>query len=105
MYHVDITEPAEQDIQAAVKYIAEDLKNPIAADRLLNNAVEAILSLEEMPLRYPLVDDEVIAGFGLRFFPVRNYLVFYSVQEKAKTVLIERFIYGKRDWITILQGE
>jgi len=105
MYRIDITEPAEQDIQAAAKYISEELKNPMAADRLLNDVGEAVCSLEEMPFRYALVDNATLARLGFRFFPIRNYLVFYVVREETKTVVIERFLYGKRDWITILRGE
>ena len=105
MYHIDITEPAEQDIQAAANYISKELKNSVAADRLLDAVDEVICSLEELPLRYALVNDDALANRGFRFFPVRNYLVFYIVREKTKTVVIERFLYGGRDWISILQGK
>jgi toxin ParE1/3/4 len=102
-YHVEMTEPAEQDIMDAVKYISEQLHNPIAADRLLDEAAKAISSLEEMPKRQSLVRDDHLARIGFRLFPVRNYLLFYVVREKAKKVVIERFLYGGRDWISILK--
>ena len=105
MYLIKITEPAEKDLQDAAKYIAVELKNASAAVRLLDATYEAVYSLEEMPTRHALVDDESLAGRGIRFFPVHNYLVFYVVREETKTVFIERFLYGRRDWITILRGE
>ena len=58
-----------------------------------------------MPLRYPLVADKVLAGQGIRFFPVNNYLVFYAVRKNKKTVVIERVIYKRRDWLAILKEE
>jgi plasmid stabilization system protein ParE len=70
----------------------------------LNDAEKAIYSLEEMPLRYPLVADEFLASQGFRFFPVHKYLVFYVVREETNIVVIERFLYGKRDWAAILSG-
>ena len=105
MYFIKITEPAEGDLLDAAQYIAIDLKNRIAANRLLDDVDEAIYSLEEMPSRHALVDDDVLAGYGIRFFPVHNYLVFYVIREEIKTVVIERFLYSRRDWITILRGE
>ena len=104
-YLVKITEPAERDLQDAAKYIAIELKNRTAAERLLDDVYEAVYSLEEMPSRHALVDDEILAGRGVRFFRVRNYLVFYAIREEIKTVVIERFLYGRRDWITILRAE
>lgn len=104
MYHIDITEPAELDMLEAATYIAVELHNRAAADRLLDDAIEAINSLEEMPQRHPLVDDAYLTDRGFRSFPVHNYLVFYAVREARKTVVIERFIYGKRDWVNILKS-
>ena len=104
-YLIKITEPAERDLQDAVKYIATELKNRTAAERLLDDAGKAIYSLEEMPSRHTLVNDEALAGYGIRVFPVHNYLVFYAIREEIKTVIIERFLYSRRDWVTILHGE
>jgi len=104
MYQVNITEPAEQDIRKAANYIAKELQNCTAAERLLNDVDEAVCSLEEMPHRFALVDDEVLALAGIRVMPVHNYLVFYVVREESKIVMIERFLYGRRDWVAILKG-
>ena len=104
MYQIKITEPAENDIQSAINYIVRDLKNPAAALQLFDDAYEAINSLEDMPFRHPLVKDEILASYGFRFFPVDNYIVFYVVREETETVVIERFLYNRRDWGSILKG-
>ena len=105
MYSIDITVYAEQDMQKAAEYIATALHNQTAAEQLLDDTEKAIFSLEEMPLRFPLVADEVLASLGFRFIPVHNYLVFYIVREDKNTVVIERFLYGRRDWISILSNK
>ena len=105
MYQIIITEPADYDMTEAAVYIAEKLYNPTAAYRLIDEAHKAIFSLDEMPQRHRLVDDEYLASCGMRFFPVRNYLVFYIIHEENKTVEIERFIYSARNWAAILKGE
>jgi len=105
MYTIKITESAENDLLDTARYIAKELKNRMAADHLLDDVDKAINSLKEMPQRHAIVVDEVLANLGFRFFPVRNYLIFYVIREENKTVVIERFLYGRRDWITILRND
>ena len=105
MYNIVISEPAEQDIRNAVEYIDEELQNRAAAENFLDDIDKAVLSLTDMPLRYPLVADEILAGWGIRSFPVNNYLVFYVVRTKTKTGVIERVLYKKRDWEAILKND
>ncbi|MDR1563594.1 MAG: type II toxin-antitoxin system RelE/ParE family toxin [Oscillospiraceae bacterium] len=104
-YKIQFTGPAKHDLEAVTKYITEELKNKDAAKNLVLLSREAAFSLEEMPSRNALVRDEALAGQGLRLLPVRNYLIFYVVREEAKTVTIERFLYGRRDWMNILKAE
>ena len=103
MYNIEISEPAEQDIQKTIMYIDEELQNRTAAEKLLDDVEKAIVSLTDMPLRYPLASDKTLAGLGIRYFAVNNYLVFYAVREKTKTIVIERFLHKRRDWDTILK--
>lgn len=51
----------------AVDYIEFSLKNPTAADNLLDVATEQIGSLADLPQKFRLVDDPVILrqGFSL----------------------------------------
>ena len=70
---------------------------------LLNEVAEAILLLQTMPRRYPLVDDEVLALQGIRVFSIKNYLVFYAIREERNTVVIERFLFERRAWNAILK--
>lgn len=59
--------------------------------------MEEIRSLNEMPMRYRLYDDEPWHSQRVRFFPVNNYLVFYLPDETKTTVHVVRIIYGGRD--------
>ncbi|GHV69669.1 hypothetical protein AGMMS49928_12910 [Spirochaetia bacterium] len=47
----------------------------------------------------------LIAALNLRAIKVKNYVVYYSVNEKKQTVRLVRFLYNKRDWINILRGK
>lgn len=58
-----------------------------------------------MPEKYAVVDDEIFSIEGFKFVPVNNYLLFYIVRKETQTVVIQRFIYARRDWINILGTE
>jgi toxin ParE1/3/4 len=105
LYSINITEPAENDIHEAAIYIIEQLLNPPAAGRLVDAIENAIYSLSDMPQRHALVNDDVLARLRIRFMPVNNYLVFYIIREEKRTVVIQRILYGRRDWVSILKRE
>ena len=101
-YTIHITATAERDLLKAADYIEFCLKNPDAADHLLDTADEQISSLAEMPQRYQLVDDPVLSSWGIRFIKVNNYLAFYTIDENKQLVIIVRFLYQKSNWAFIL---
>lgn len=103
-YTVSITDKAERDMENAADYIEFSLKNPIAANNLLAECDKAITGLAEMPERFSLVNDSVLASWGIRCFPVRNYIMFYRIDKAEKTVYILRFLYGRSSWQSILRS-
>ena len=48
-------------------------------------------------VRYPVYRDWPVKTEKIRYFTVKNYVVFYSCNEKNLTVSIVRVIYGGRD--------
>jgi len=102
MYLLNITDTAEEDILNTVKYIADELKTPKAANNLLDEIEKHEEVLENTPAIYPLVPDEYLARKGLRFTLIKNYLMFYTINENEKIVTVIRFLYGRRDWKNIL---
>lgn len=48
-------------------------------------------------------DDPVLKAWGIRLTPVKNHISFYVISGEDRTVYIVRFLYGKRDRITILK--
>lgn len=101
-YRVDLSEPAENDLVMIVRYIASQLNSPISALNLLELLEKQMASLSKSPQRYSLVADERLSKLGYRKLPVKNYVVFFSIDEKSKVVDIERILYGRRDWMQIL---
>ncbi len=103
IYQVHVTSVAERDLNRAADHIEFVLKNPQAADDLIDEAEKQIGSLAEFPKRFQLVDDPVLSSWEIRFVIVNGYLAFYTVSEEDNTVYVVRFLFQKSDWKTILQ--
>lgn len=102
-YNIHITDTAERDIMRAADYIEFALKNPSAADHLLDAVTGRINSLADMPEKFRLVDDPVLASWGIRFIVVNQYLAFYMIDKEKQRVIVVRFLYQKSNWNAILR--
>ena len=101
-YDIHITRAAERDLLNAAAHIEFVLKNPKAADGLLDEAEKQINNLGDFPEKFRLVDDPVLSSWGIRFVIVNNYLAFYIIDEQKNMVIIVRFLYQKSNWNAIL---
>ncbi|MDF2936280.1 MAG: addiction module toxin, RelE/StbE family [Paenibacillaceae bacterium] len=101
-YRVDVSEPAENDLRDIVRYIASQLSAPVSALHMMVLLEEAMTDLADMPQRCPFVVDERLSQLGYRKLTVKNYVVFFSIDEKNRVVDIERILYGRRDWLRLL---
>ncbi len=96
-YAIRITETAKEDLRSIYRYIAHGLLEPQAAANQYGRIKSAIITLAEMPKRHPLYRAEPWHRRGLRQIKVDNYLVFYLVNDKDKTVIVIRVMYAARD--------
>lgn len=101
-YRIDISESAENDLRDIVRYISAQLSAPITALEMLEAIEQAMAGLVEMPHRAAAVADERLATIGYRKLILKNYIIFFSIDEKAKVVDVERILYGRRNWRAIL---
>lgn len=104
MYEVQWTTSAKEDLVCAVTYISDVLKAPFAAEKLLDAVERETEVPAESSCLFPLSHDEHIAHRGIRHVMVKNYMLFYTLEENAKTLTIIRMLYGRRDWIQLLGG-
>jgi len=103
-FDITISEPAQNDIQDIGRYIRDKLHNFYAAHRLLVDLKTRIIKLSDSPFLYPLVHDEYLSAKGVRFFLVRNYSVFYTVDDDTESIIVHRVLYRNRNWSDILKG-
>ncbi len=102
-YKINIAVSAKEDIFEAVDYIEYVLKNPTAADHLLNEVDKKINNLNIHPNKHPLVGDPILAAWGIHMILIENYIAFFIIRDDVVTVI--RFLYQKRDWQNILQND
>lgn len=97
IFNVVYTSEARQDLRDIYEYIAYELLVPEIASGQVDRIMKAARSLEQMPMRYRLYEEEPWHSQGLRFLPVDNYLIFYLSDETNNVVNIIRVMYGGRD--------
>lgn len=94
-YTFRITPLAEQDIDSALGYIAENLCNAKAASDLYMEIESAIERICAFPRSSSdclcfLVQDE-----NIRHVPVDNYVLIYEIVDEFKEIRILRFRYSR----------
>jgi toxin ParE1/3/4 len=86
-----IAPQASADLDNIWYYVAKDSGSIEIADQLIDSITERFFVLAGHPyLGRPRDDD-----FGLRSFPVGEYVIVYLVEDKD--VLILRVVHGRRD--------
>ena len=87
---------ARQQLMHAVLYISEELSAPDAAASLLDEVDDQVSKLSEYPYRHRIYPLMFAMKHEIRFFPVKNYSVFYVIREEEKTVEIWRFLHQRQ---------
>ena len=96
-WEIEFTDQSKRDLRDILDYITYELQEPQVAVKLVRQITQEILSLNQMPMRYRLYEEEPWQSQGLRCFSVKNYLIFYYPDETKNTVYVVRVIYGGRD--------
>ena len=102
MYNIKIAPAAMEELTAIVRHIARDLHNPAAAQGLLDRIETCYTRLETSPYLYELCRDPQLKLRGYRRVILKNYIMFYAVDEEHNTVHILHFVYGPRDYSKLI---
>ncbi len=104
-YTVRIMKSAQNDMREIYRNITDELCNPIAASRRIALIDEAVQSLKSNPDCFPFMRDEYLSSKGFRVIVIKKHLVFFTIREPEHIVSIMRVLYGRRDWLRLLQTE
>lgn len=103
MYKLEILPICKKDIDDIIYYISHNLKNITAAKQLRNLLISSFDKILEFPYGIPVYDSVKVLKNEYRCFKVKNYLVFYIINEKKKIITIMRVLYKKMNFIKILE--
>ncbi|WP_040327243.1 type II toxin-antitoxin system RelE/ParE family toxin [Fannyhessea vaginae] len=96
-YKIKVTRQAKEHLALIREYIATELKEPIIAKRILELLKLEMMSLQTMPYRVKCIDEQPWGELGFRKIRVKNYYVYFCVDESRKEVQILAVIYVRRD--------
>lgn len=94
---------SRRDLDEIWNYIASELQNPAAAERIVNNIMDAVDRLVDFAEAGASLDSVANVESDYRFLVTGNYLTFYRVYENE--VFVDRVLYGRRDYLRILFGD
>lgn len=101
-YTVKVTKQAYGQMRDIVLYVTDELFAPDAAQNLLDEFEKAINELAEMPQRHSLVDEEPWRSEGVRKIVVKNFHIYFWVDEDNMRVQVTAVIYQKRNQLARL---
>ncbi len=101
-YKILVSETYHKDLKSIIYHILHNLNAPFTASDLLDEIDDKVSGLSTMPYRFGLVDDAYLRNKEFRKCLVKNYIIFYKVHEKSKTILIHRILHAKQKWLDII---
>ena len=102
-YEVKLTEQAIIQMQDVIEYISHILLVPETARQWSNYLKNKISQLDFMPYRYPLLELSPWKEYGYHKMNVKNFVVYYWVDEENKIVWVTAVVYSKRDQLFALK--
>jgi len=97
-YQVRLLRVAEEDFIEIISFIAAD--NSTAAESIASKIEKNLDLLLGNPNLGRIPREEEIRNLGYRYLIVKNYLIFYTIEEK--TIFIHRILHGARNYKGLL---
>ena len=96
-YEIIVDPDAEKSLNDIFLYILNDLKSPESAENTSHALLKAIRGLDFMPQRYAVLPEDFLEKEDVRRMQVRNYFVYFNVDESNKRVNILDVLYAGRE--------
>ena len=97
LYELIVVPEAQYDIREILLYIVDELAAPQAALSLNEDLRHGIKSLSFMPKRTKPIEEQPWGEMGVRKIRIRNYYIYYWIDEENKTIKIIAVIYTRMD--------
>ena len=104
-YVVQISEIARQDLENIISYLKFDLGGDIIADKYKILFKQEIKRLEDVAGSMPILDNTLTGHNNIRKINVRNYIIFYTIDEQSNKAFVVRIGHAFMDWEKYLKNE
>ena len=95
-YEVRLTAQAVEQVRQTMTYISHTLLEPGIARRWSDYLEREIRSLKQHPARYPLTPEEPWHTYGVRKMIVKNFFVYYLIEEDKRQVAYTNLLTSGR---------
>jgi addiction module RelE/StbE family toxin len=93
-YSVKLYARAIRDLEEIFKYIANNISEPLAAEKMIDALENVIVNLEYFPERGAIRQNGIYANKNYRQLFVKNYVIIYKVLKEQKEVHIVTVRYA-----------
>ena len=103
-YIVELSETANQDLNNIISYLRYTLSGDIIADKYKILFKQALRDLEDVAGSMPILSEELTGHKDIRKINVRNYIIFYIVDEEKSKAFVVRIGHAFMDWEKYLKN-
>ncbi len=103
MYKLEFLPIAKKDISDIIYYIYYNLKNVTASEKLKNLFINSFDDILKFPYGSPIYNPIGFLNNKYRSYRVKNFLVFYTINEEEEIITIVRVLYKKMNISKILK--
>ena len=104
-YLVEISETATQDLENIISYLRNNLAGDIIVDKYKILFKQEFKNLENIAGSMPILDENLTGHKNIRKINVRNYIIFYILNDENSKVLVLRIGHAFMDWENYLKDE
>lgn len=104
-YIVEISDTAEKDLEDIISYLRYSLTGDIIADKYKILFKQELKNLEDIATSMPILSESLTGHRNIRKINVRDYIVFYIVDEENSKALVLRIGHAFMDWEKYLKDE
>lgn len=104
-YIVELSEIARKDLENIISYLRYNLAGDIIADKYKILFKQDLKQLENIAGSIPILNEELTGHKNIRKISVRNYIVFYIVDEESSRAIVLRIGHAFMDWEKYLKDE
>ena len=101
-YSIIIANRAKAELDGILDYISKVFYAEMTAEKTLAEITKSFEQLKTFPNSAPLMREQEYKNFGIHRLVVKNYNIFYRVNDEKLQIEIIHILHGMQDYLKIL---